>query len=525
MFLRHRVGVDDPRLLTVYAHFQQNLKDICAAAARHDAGVVLCTVGVNLRDCPPFASLHGTGVTSAIALAWSNDIAAAEAAEHAGDNSKAAGHYRMALQRDPLHAETHYRAARLLGAVGDAVATGDHFALARDDDALRFRADSVINRIIRMTAAAQTGRVALADIEHVFAAASASGSPGNDLFFEHVHLTFDGTWLAASTMAARVVALLAAPTSAGRLPTAQECREQLGYTAWDEYRITREIARDFLQSPPFTAQLEHTVRVAAAQTRLAALQTGFTARVVAQIEAAYRRVLTRRPDDWQVRSNLAGFLLTARRKPAEAVVELQRVLAATPHNAGVLQTLARTYLQMRQSADAIAACRRSLRIMPWNATTYNDLGIALLQTNDAKAAARAFRSALRCDPSNAQAHCNLGIVALSQGDSVAAVRHFSDGLTITPDDPDLHKNLATAYARHNAWADAERHYRIAVRDGAASADVFAGLGICLIRLGRPYEAIDVLRYALALQPDLAQARAALAAAQAELSAAPRQLPK
>ena len=58
MFMGNQVAADDPRLSAVYDNFRQNLRDICAIGQRAGAGVILSTVAVNLKDCPPLASRH-----------------------------------------------------------------------------------------------------------------------------------------------------------------------------------------------------------------------------------------------------------------------------------------------------------------------------------------------------------------------------------------------------------------------------------------------------------------------------------
>src|SRR5262249_67782 len=62
MFLRHQVRLDDARLERVYQNFAANLDAIFSLAERADAKVLAATVGVNLRDCAPFASQHRLGM-------------------------------------------------------------------------------------------------------------------------------------------------------------------------------------------------------------------------------------------------------------------------------------------------------------------------------------------------------------------------------------------------------------------------------------------------------------------------------
>ena len=58
MFKDHQLRYDDPNRLRAYENFKKNLEDILQAG--HNAGVpiILSTVGSNLKDCAPFASLH-----------------------------------------------------------------------------------------------------------------------------------------------------------------------------------------------------------------------------------------------------------------------------------------------------------------------------------------------------------------------------------------------------------------------------------------------------------------------------------
>ena len=58
MFAKNQVRQDDPRMPTVYAHFQRNLDDILRMGVDSGAKIVLSTVASNLKDCPPFGSLH-----------------------------------------------------------------------------------------------------------------------------------------------------------------------------------------------------------------------------------------------------------------------------------------------------------------------------------------------------------------------------------------------------------------------------------------------------------------------------------
>ena len=58
MFKKNLLRHDDPARLRAYGNFEGNLKDILEAGRKAGVPIILSTVGSNLRDCSPFASLH-----------------------------------------------------------------------------------------------------------------------------------------------------------------------------------------------------------------------------------------------------------------------------------------------------------------------------------------------------------------------------------------------------------------------------------------------------------------------------------
>ena len=65
MFLNNQIAPDSPLKETVYRNFEKNLDDIVRAGTDSGTKVMLNTVAVNLKDCPPFASLNSLHVSPA----------------------------------------------------------------------------------------------------------------------------------------------------------------------------------------------------------------------------------------------------------------------------------------------------------------------------------------------------------------------------------------------------------------------------------------------------------------------------
>ena len=76
------------------------------------AGVIVSTIGVNLRDCPPLGSLHRTDLTASQREQWERLCREGMQFERAGDAAQALSRYREALEIDDHYAELHFRVAR-----------------------------------------------------------------------------------------------------------------------------------------------------------------------------------------------------------------------------------------------------------------------------------------------------------------------------------------------------------------------------------------------------------------------------
>ncbi len=149
MFLGRRVAADDPRLETVCRHFRRNLEDIRHLATDSGAGVLFCTLGCNLRDCPPFASLHRADLGKDDLARWTALYEKGTRHETQGDCSLAIESYLAAAQLDDRYADLQFRLGHCYWEAGDLEKARDRFLLARDLDALRFRPDRHMNEIIR----------------------------------------------------------------------------------------------------------------------------------------------------------------------------------------------------------------------------------------------------------------------------------------------------------------------------------------------------------------------------------------
>jgi tetratricopeptide (TPR) repeat protein len=264
MFLDKQVRADSPSLQRTYANFASNLRDIVDVARASGARVLLSTVATNLKDCPPFASLHHEGLAPAALREWTSLLQQGAALENARSFEDALKDYAAAAQIDDQYAELQFRIARCLWALGDYASAKQHFIRAQDLDTLRFRADTRINDIIRSVANSSGKQVELLDAQSALAGESPYGVTGSELLYEHVHLTPPGNYILARAAFIQIVENLPPAVRASALSTnplsESRCEQLLALTSHDRSRVASEMIQR-MQRPPFTNQLNHAEQI------------------------------------------------------------------------------------------------------------------------------------------------------------------------------------------------------------------------------------------------------------------------
>lgn len=435
MFEKRRVKKDHPQLDVVYRHFQSNLEDMVAIARDSGAKLVLCTVGTNLRDSPPFASEDHP------------DLSAEE-------------HFRRGLDS---WSQEKFEDART------------SFIRARDLDTLRFRADTRINEIIREVAG--NPEVLLADVEKALEDHSPQRVPGEELFFEHVHLNFNGNYLAAAEVLSQVEPALF--DSSGRRPvlTEEECAKRLAYTGWDRYYLTRLIVEEYLQKPPFTNQLDHPERVGRMVKQIKKLESELTPDAMKTIASQYQEAIQDRPNDPWLLWKYGKFLSLGLGNYPAAVEQLQQVLKHWPHSYIVHAELGFILSKAGKINQAVEHSRRAISLNPYSPTAHHNLGLVHQRQKKLEEAKTYYARAIELKPDYTEPYLNLGVVLHQQGKTDEAIDFYKSALQNVPDSHIIRYNLA----------------------------------LFLLQQGRKGQALAELKAAVRLKPDFAEAQRTLAA--------------
>ena len=239
--------------------FEENLDALLARYQAAGIPVYVGTLVSNERDQRPFVVARTDGQPDHTAA-----ITAAEAQVRAGQTAAGVAALRTLARQDTLAADAPFALGRALLAQGDTAAAAVQHRRARDLDALRFRAPTAFNAVIRRVAA-RRGAVVV-ETEAAFQRASPGGVVGRSLMLEHLHPNLDGYALLADTFLDALIAEGAAgpqqrPVPPGRSLTlitpmdslAGLIRIELLTRSWP-FRADELLPVDLGTVPPYVAQ-------------------------------------------------------------------------------------------------------------------------------------------------------------------------------------------------------------------------------------------------------------------------------
>ncbi|MDR3459721.1 MAG: tetratricopeptide repeat protein [Verrucomicrobiae bacterium] len=544
MFLNQQVLMDDPRMGAVYDHFSKNLADIISVGRIAGAGIVVSTVAVNLKDCAPFGSEHRQGLAAADESKWEQLYKNGVDAQSAGKAGAAAGWFHEAAQIDDQFADLRFRqgsCALELGNINDAQ---KQFAAARDQDTLRFRCDSRLNDLIRQGVSNFADRqVFLADAETAFAEQSPDGLPGSDLFYEHVHLTFDGNYLLARTLVPKLEMLLperitAQVAASQPWPSEADCARRLAWSDWDKQAALSEIFSR-LGNPPFNHQINHDRQIQNLEASLDKLMPATQPMGIKAAQNLCEQSLSAMPDDPflceqmaaldQLSGNLAGAMTNAQRAvnllPSSAVdwsqlgvilakqkkyeaaaAAFRRAFQLNPEDVWSLQNLAQSLNDLGQHAEAIREYRHAVAVKPRFGPAWLGLGQIFEALGRKTEAEDCYQQALRNRIDRAPELTALARFCANHNWREAAATNFDDAIKLNPFEAMLHVEAGQNLSVLGRRLEAERHFREAVRLSPDSIQAHFFYGSELGRDGKPADAVREFREAVRIMPDMVEAR-------------------
>jgi tetratricopeptide (TPR) repeat protein len=454
---------DSPPLHAIYAHFRRNLRDSIAYGLHSGAKVLVSSVGSNLRDCAPFASVHRADLNPVDQVEFHTVYESGLGYEAKGDKVRALDAYLAAADIDEQYANVQFRIARLLLETGNEELAGKRFVLARDYDALRFRADSAINAILHDEAAnRQAEGVYFIDFADSI---QRDGIPGRELFYEHVHLTFEGHYQLARQMAAEMEAVLPPAIQTLRSDTQwlalDECARQLAFTGWDRFQAYQGMLKR-LEEPPFLYQLNQSEQRLALQKEIQTLFQVSQSEALSQARRMYEAALALRPDDYELQQGYANVLIAAK-SFNQAIALLQELKNTHPYDPQIPLSLGDVYTKQNKLGLAVEMLNEALALHPnFNRALYATC-MAYANSQRYEEAFTHFEHFLALYPDHVSAHVNMALLYSQQGEEEKSMAHLEQAVTLNPKDKQALNHYGVALAKKGRLEEAAGFFKKALR--------------------------------------------------------------
>jgi tetratricopeptide (TPR) repeat protein len=493
MFLHNQTPPDSPRKETVYRNFRKDLDDIVRAGVDSGAKVLLNTVAVNLKDCPPFASMTNSHLVPAKRAEfdhlYTNGMQAAAQKEFA----KAVEFFERAAQLDAKSAELQFHWGECLLAQTN-LAAREHFQLACDYDTLPFRADSRINAAIQAEAKQIGGKdLILFDAVPALAAGNETGLCGRETFYEHVHFDFDGRYRLGRAWAEQIESLL--PRNTNAWVSQAFCDQKLGLSPWNRAQVIHFMI-ERIQTPPLSSQANNDQRRQALEARMTESRAQMNADNARNTRELFLKLLQQRPVDYFLHEEFAVFLelsgdltaaavewqrfrdllpqdslghfqtgrlLIAQQRYTEAETSLRRAVAIRPSRTDAWIELGNALALQKKYPEALASYSTALEKEPQNAQTLLRRGKVLGYLNRHAEAMESYRAAIQLNPADGLSHYELGLELLAAGALDVAGKEFGEAARLTPDRVPARFNYGTWLMNQHHWEQAQREFEAVLR--------------------------------------------------------------
>jgi tetratricopeptide (TPR) repeat protein len=201
-------------------------------------------------------------------------------------------------------------------------------------------------------------------------------------------------------------------------------------------------------------------------------------------------------------SALLGISLYEMGEYAPARTRLEAALRTNPKDSNVEMTLANDLLKLNEPEAAAIHLREITKREPTNQTAYYQLGKVYMQLSQ-----EALTKLQEIDPNSYLVHEISGEIMESMSNYDGAILEYKKAVEMAPQEPGTHYKLGSAYYAILDWDAARQQFQAELANDPRNCRADSKLGsIVLLQHGDPQAALDETDKALAICPNLTEAR-------------------
>ena len=425
----------------VLEHYRFNLGRMAGIARGAGARIVFVTTPVNLRDCTPFKSTHREDLGGGARLQWEQLVELGGEAKSAADWPRALAALDAACAIDDRYARLHFQRGEVL------------WALERHEEAKAAFARAV----------AREHGAMLVDFSAWAEANGEHGTPGSDLFLDHVHPTIEAqrrlSLMLIEEMAFAGI-LRTSPDWDGTRIAAQRGALIGTLEPRDHANAFRNLSRVLRWGGKFEEAEAHFRRAmeldpTEAESLYLEAEAMERSGGVDEAIALYSQAIYTDTGFGRACVNL-GELLSGQGQHNLALGYFVQALEIQPGYVLAYDSVGRELSLLQRHEDAVEIYAQALRLMPEWPEARVHMGLSLAALNRMGDAEAQYRHALRVDPEFAPAHDNLAFLCFIQGRWKAAVHHYREVTRLDPEYKPARRKLRRAQAQMRQEKEARR---------------------------------------------------------------------
>ena len=216
-------------------------------------------------------------------------------------------------------------------------------------------------------------------------------------------------------------------------------------------------------------------------------------------ETLFTHALAVTKDNALAHNNLGAYLLEHKRY-AEAIEHCEEALRIVPTYPDPHATLAYSYGQSGHNKEAVREYPLALKYDPDNANLHNGYGAALAQERRFAEATEEFGAAAR-HSSLPEAQANWALACVQSGKFAEAVTHYEDAIKLRPNYASAYSGLGTAYMRQNKFEEAIKNFQQSLQLDPSDLATAVKLGDTYLQAGHPQDAAGIFRELARVQPE------------------------
>lgn len=454
MFLENRIDPESKLIKNCIKNWQKNLADMLKVFKKNSIPSIICSVPVNLKDCPPFMSIKTDSETK-------QGVELLKSAYANKNWNKIVKTFNTHKKKLSNHALANWLTAEAHFNLGKEQKAFEFYKQSLISDCFKVRTIPALNDTSKKIAASY--KTGFLDLVSIFNQDSKTQICDRSLIYDHVHLTFKGHYLAARSIY-EYIAKNHANTGLNldkNFPDINKITQLTAFTDNDEIFNLTNISTA-MKGKPFNLQLNNNETLDLIKNKLQKLKKQQnSANDIYQTTQALENF----PNDWHYSNRLANM-----------------------------------YLQSGQVQEAIAYFNKSLKQNPFNINAINNAGTLYLQLNNFKQATTLFNRALMLAPNFADAFFNLALCASKQNNTQKAVRLYKKTLTINPGHTNSMFNLANINFSNKSYKKALDYYKKVLSIKPQNLNALAGAANSYEKLNQPQKAMQLYQTSLQQHP-------------------------